>query len=277
MNFLIRTRYGLCNRISWLCGHIYCLRRKYDNPNIYILWEEDSECPGSYFDIFEKFQKPKIKWYDSRDKIKNINFEKIISGQHCISRVLNMYNFNCDPILEAKIIKNKLIFKNEIINICNEFIKNNFNNNTIGLHIRRTDHNVYKSKSKFHSDDNTFFNLMDNEISVAKNTKFFLATDNSSTQKFYQKKYGERIIIFDKVIDSNNLRNTSLFHSGIDLYLLSKCKKLEGSYQSSYSRLAIILNAIDKNNINIINDIHKKNLFRKRSNDLKYIHNFGNN
>ena len=192
MNFLIRTRYGLCNRISWLCGHIYCLRRKYDNPNIYILWEEDSECPGSYFDIFEKFYNPKVKWYNSKDKIKNIKFEEIISGQHCISRVLKMYNFNCNPILEAKIIKNKLIFKKEIISICNNFIKNNFNNNTIGLHIRRTDHNVYKSKSKFHSDDNTFFNLMDNEINLNKNTNFFLATDNSSTQILYKKKVWEK-------------------------------------------------------------------------------------
>ena len=134
----------------------------------------------------------------------------------------------------------------------------------------------YKSKSKFHSDDNTFFNLMDNEINLNKNTNFFLATDNSSTQILYKKKYGKKIIIFNKITDSNNLRNTSLFQSGIDLYLLSKCKTVEGSYQSSYSRLAIILNTIDKNNIKNINIIHKKNLIRKRADDILYLENFGN-
>ena len=71
---------------------------------------------------------------------------------------------------------------------------------------------------------------------------FFLSTDNLETQTKFKKLFNNRIIFFDSIKESDNLRKTSLENAIIDLFLLSKCKQIIGSNGSSYSKFAILLN-----------------------------------
>ena len=73
--------------------------------------------------------------------------------------------------------------------------------------------------------------------------RFFLSTDNRNTQELYLKKYPRNIIVYKKINKlKNSFRHTTLFDTGIDMCLLTYCNYIEGSFHSSFSRVAVMLN-----------------------------------
>jgi hypothetical protein len=56
-------------------------------------------------------------------------------------------------------------------------------------------------------------------------------------------KYPNNIVVYKKIERlENSFRHTSLFDTGIDISLLTYCKRVEGSFHSSFSRIAVMLN-----------------------------------
>jgi hypothetical protein len=110
------------------------------------------------------------------------------------------------------------------------------NGNIIGIHIRRTDNML----SIQNSPDELFVRLMREEISRNKDVRFYLASDSDETKRKMLCEFSDRIII------SNNFLNRStkmgIIDAYIELLLLSKCSKIYGSYGSTYSMLASLLN-----------------------------------
>ena len=59
----------------------------------------------------------------------------------------------------------------------------------------------------------------------------------------YLNKYPNNIVVYKKIEKlENSFRHTSLFDTGIDMSLLTYCKRVEGSFHSSFSRIAVMLN-----------------------------------
>ncbi|MDO6389287.1 hypothetical protein Q4E40_04050 [Pontibacter sp. BT731] len=112
--------------------------------------------------------------------------------------------------------------------------------NTIGVHIRRTDHTIAIT----HSPLQKFIAAMDHEV-AEKNANFFLATDCKATEEELLKKYSNRIVAFQK---SNYSRNSvqGIQEALIDLYCLSKTDKVLGSYYSSFSQVAAEISGIEE-------------------------------
>jgi hypothetical protein len=207
----------------------------------YIKWIPARACNGQFLEIFKLLPNSKFV-KDDNEVPKGI---KRYSGQHSVPNVYSkILKVNIiTPEVECEIF-GLLRFNDEIKKICHEFINKYFNkNNTIGLHVRRTDHiGLAKGKGNY-TNDNYFFKVIDNEIKTDSGVVFFLSTDNRNTQEMYLNKYPKNVVVYKKIEKlENSFRHTSLFDTGIDMSLLTYCKRVEGSFHSSFSRIAVMLN-----------------------------------
>jgi len=249
MCIYIVTEFGLCNRLSWFCGlYIYNNLEKcaYNNKEciVYLRWDPTSSCNGRYEDLFDDL--PRMKRVRKDEEVpKNIRRYK---GQNSVPNIFKTFNIDITSYEECLTFA-LLKFKDDIEMIAKEFKDKFFSEKTIGLHIRRTDH-VYLAKNRGNfTDDNFFFRIIEKEIKENTETKFYLSTDNVKTQDIFLNKFPNNILIRNKIIKNNEYywRNTSLKDAGIDLCLLSHCHHVEGSFHSSFSRVAVMLNLNRRN------------------------------
>lgn len=239
-------QHGLCNRLSWVCGfYSYCRAISNKCPNkeciCYIKWSPARACNGHFLEIFKAF--PYSKFVNNDSEVPN--GIKRYSGQHSIpnvySKILKVDIIT--PDVEC-LIFGLLQFNNEVRKISHEFIAKYFNkNNTIGLHVRRTDHvGLAKGKGNY-TNDAYFFKVIEDEIKKDAEVVFFLSTDNRNTQEMFLNRYPQNVVVYKKIEKlENSFRHTSLFDTGIDMSLLTYCKRVEGSFHSSFSRIAVMLN-----------------------------------
>jgi hypothetical protein len=109
----------------------------------------------------------------------------------------------------------------------------------VGIHIRRSDHEVSINQSP----DELFINAIENELIVEPKTIFFLATDSKETEQLFINKYGnEKIVVNKKKFGRESVEATQ--DSVVDLFALSFCSKLYCSYWSSFSETASILSGV---------------------------------
>ena len=110
----------------------------------------------------------------------------------------------------------------------------------IGVHIRRTDN----KRSIHHSPTSKFISLMRKEIERDDSIRFFLSTDSTEEETTVREEFPERIISHNKKgVDRKNPGHVQ--DALIDLYCLSNCKKLIGSYWSSFSDTASRIRGVD--------------------------------
>jgi hypothetical protein len=109
-------------------------------------------------------------------------------------------------------------------------------NNIIGIHIRRTDN----LNSILNSPLELFILKMNSEIRKNANIKFYLATDDYDTFESLQKLFSDKIIYFKKNYERSKSEN--IINAFVDLYSLSLCNKIYGSYSSSFSEIASLYN-----------------------------------
>ncbi len=113
--------------------------------------------------------------------------------------------------------------------------------NLIGIHIRRTD-NV---KSSENSPLYRFIHCMIQEIETDSRTRFFVSTDDPQIETHLRNQFQDRIITHTKrSLDRNN--PLAIQDAVIDLYSLANCRKLIGSYWSSFTETAGQINQIKK-------------------------------
>jgi hypothetical protein len=112
--------------------------------------------------------------------------------------------------------------------------------NTVGVHIRRSDH----SAAIKHSPLQKFISAMDHEVEE-NNANFFLATDCKTTEEKLLKRYPNKIATFTKSSYSRNSVQ-GIQEALIDLYCLSRTGKVLGSYYSSFSQVAAEISGIEE-------------------------------
>ena len=111
--------------------------------------------------------------------------------------------------------------------------------NTIGVHIRRTDH----TWSKEHSTLTKFVEQMQKVLNQNSKSDFFVASDDEHTIEVLMEKFPGKIkTIQHKTMDRNN--HEGIDTAVIDLFCLAQCNSMIGSYMSSFSDLAAQLGQI---------------------------------
>ena len=122
-----------------------------------------------------------------------------------------------------------------------------FNQNTVGLHIRRGDH----KKSIEYSPLRLFIDAIEREIAQNTDTNFYLASDSLPIKRRLVNQFGERIIT--QLAPTSRNSEQGMQDAVVDLYALSRTRKIYGSYWSSYSRVAANLSNIE---LVILNNPH---------------------
>lgn len=152
--------------------------------------------------------------------------EPVLKGRHYEEPVLRWF-----PKPHPSILEKTKAFQHD-----------HFPPRTVGMHIRRTDHNRAIARSP----DTAYFREADRLVDAGHH--IFLATDNEETLRMMQYRYGARLIFYPKnsatgqrwpreTFDMNDVIDDMM-----DLWLLVSCEFVIGSKYSAYSRVAILLN-----------------------------------
>lgn len=117
-----------------------------------------------------------------------------------------------------------------------EEVCSSFDENTIGLHIRRTDHTVAITQSPTELFDNAILRF------EGKNN-FYLATDSEEEKQHFKETFGELIM----TSPTKAVRSTTegIKDAVVELYVLSRTNRIIGSAQSTYSIAAAEISGIE--------------------------------
>ena len=248
---------GLCNRMNTILSAIALNKKKKSQYQIKIYWAKNNECHADFHELFQTINHDNItilpldRFYLRTGAKKNLFFPKLIQA----FKLISIFNGNLIADLDFEnLVKGKKkvyisssnrfcpyeiqcsiadYFKptNEIENKINEICKN-YTNNTIGVHIRRTD-NKHAIKN---SPIEKFVTLINNELRENPNTIFYLATDDLSTKKEMQELFPNKIITQEWELKRNT--TNGMKDAVADLFCLGRTKKIIGSNSSTYSFMA---------------------------------------
>ena len=131
---------GLCNKLRVI--FTYYMFAKAQNKLLYVIWEEDEECPGYFLDYFE--QVDGIIFDKTNSRKLNIDYK---GAQRKAKYFPNYENLKLNQYLKEKITS-----RIELLN-----------NNYIAVHIRRTDHTELAKGKGIYTSDETFFKFIDED------------------------------------------------------------------------------------------------------------------
>lgn len=253
---------GLGNRMRMLSSCIQIAKR--DNRTVWIVWPIDSDLGCDIYDIFksvgvEYSVPPKLIHY-ILTKIYRIGaikkyykfyklFSKLFSDSSIFdddiwkaNRQLNV-NQEVTTILVASCLAfNEQDFKlfkfTDYLELESDREYKKIGNSYIGIHIRRTDH----VNATMYSPDQNYLAQINSCIQNNPEQKFFLATDDWETKKYFEERYEKLIYTLDLKLGRKDLEG--IHGAIIELILLSRSKKIICSAISSYSTAAVLLGDI---------------------------------
>lgn len=249
---------GLCNRMRVMVSAIALARET--NSKLVFFWQRGEDLNASFCSLFEKIPYTVIDFHRN-SIIQRLLFKLIgkvcnVIGDDYIREVCKpgykdglknidwfvkkasrlWFFLTCEQIYPS--------FDFSIFRIKESLIKRIpeiDSANTIGIHIRRTDN----LKSVECSPTSLFIEAMEQYIREDSTVKFFLSTDDQLEEKTLIDHFGNRIITYTKRSLSRNSQE-GIEDALIDLYSLARCKKIIGSYFSSFSDVAAWWGNIDK-------------------------------
>lgn len=109
----------------------------------------------------------------------------------------------------------------------------------VGIHMRRGDH----PKGNRVSPTTAFVAFAEKQLEAAPDTRFFVATDSAGDEARLQERFGSRVLVHPK---QNRLGTdaASMRDAVTDLYGLSRCCSVAGTYFSSFSETAANIGGI---------------------------------
>jgi hypothetical protein len=110
----------------------------------------------------------------------------------------------------------------------------------VGVHIR---HGEDSPDAVRISSLERFVQKMESCLAEAPATKFFLATDRPDIEAGLRDRFGDRILSSPKA--SHGRDRTGLHDALVDLFMLSRCDRILGSYWSSFSEYAALLGGVE--------------------------------
>lgn len=263
-DLLVQPLGGLCNRMRVIVGAVSLAYKT--GRQLTIIWTQDTTLNSKFSDLFEPIPFRVIEcslnswrykflyhWYkdvkhsmilDDTWISTNARGKEYDTWKNKIEDRHLFLQTNLDILFDGdySLLKPRMSVINALNNVeCNQ--------NTIGLHIRRTD-NV---KAVKYSPTRLFFAKVEEELKANPQKKFYLATDDPNEERAFIDKFGGNIIIYQKhSLDRNN--PIAIKDALIDLYNLSCCSKIYGSYWSSFSDTAALWSGIEKIELKVTYD-----------------------
>ena len=162
------------------------------------------------------------------------------NGVEAVDQILegNTYLKSCGIFYDWGDLRiNEVIRPVEKIQILLDKLRRNIQGNyVVGVHIRRTDHVLAIQNSPIEM----FVKKMDDLLD--KCDGFYLATDDAGVKDEMRQRYGSKIATYDCNLKRDSKQG--IIDAFIDLYMLGSCEKIIGSYGSTFSKVAAMLNNI---------------------------------
>ena len=273
---IVRANLGLANRMRVINSSI--LLSKYLNTGIKLIWEKNAGLNCDFLDLFmpienlEIIQKHKVfNFYTAPKPTMLIFYRRFF--KHILNKyyLLNNTYFNEDAVINKRFDDNywKKLKGNILIDTCHDFFTqteaNNlyylfkpgpdlqnrinelsaqFNEYTIGVHIRRTDN----EKAIENSREEDFIIKLKDLIKKEPLVNFYLSTDDIKTELLFKTLFANYIKTQPGKVF---YRDTSdgIQHALVDMYTLANTTYIIGSWWSSFN---IIASNLGKNKLEII-------------------------
>lgn len=245
---------GLGNRMHAIAGALDLAKQL--NKKLIVFWEQTpNELNAKYSDLFES-----SVYY----KVVECSFHSILIRLVQLLRYfflfindgnINQYRYSKDrKWIESLRFKNVFIWSYQSITWTKDFSCFNVRKDVIedmplkfpegtpiiGVHIRRTD----LAGAIKNSPTCEFEACIEKEIRENPAVKFYLATDDVSEEESLRSKFPGRILSNrSKSLDRNSL--IGIKDALKDIYILSRCVRIYGSYESTFSMSAANLGNID--------------------------------
>ncbi len=253
---IIQPSGGLCNRMRVINSSLELAKRK--GTKLLVLWYCNDELNAPFERLFEpteafkvinftSLKDPRKLWYQltARTKINNSDIEAhtangTLNTDYFDSIKLPAYIFTWEHFYPAEEYFRLFQPAPEIKKRIKE-ASAGFTEDMVSIHIRRTD----QINSIAYSKTENFIDLMNREIHENPKVKFFLATDDREEEALLRRTFPGRIVSNE----NRTLRRDSLegmYDAMVDLYCLASCKKIIGSYCSSFTDTAASLGNIPK-------------------------------
>ena len=285
----LKVKNGLANRLRCLSS-FYNYAKTFDKK-LFVCWEPGMGWGSEHFlDLFEniddinfissfeyeQFSKehPNIEQFIRQKPPIYYTFD--IAGGELLQIIENKsFCYQGDSALEyflPKNIESKYLFFDKLVPKKNikskiERITSIFDQNTIGVHIRKGDARNSPWKYFYElSNDDFFIKEMNREIDNNKNSNFYLSTDCEKTQNKFLEMFDDKIICLNKkFVESVDHEKPKYGQEDalIDLFCLSSTNKIIGTYWSSFSTLSANLKnkpiVLSQNHIGVSKNLSIKN------------------
>jgi len=274
--FIVKPYGGLANRMRVISSLLW-LKSKF-NAELKVIWLANDELNANYLDLFQIHPD-----FEVMEELGKYNYIKTSNQKNSIMKRLAKFINNLigvdycvydsdiykgvDDILEI-ISHNSVIFfntceeiyqfdeglrsikiKSELVSRLDNISSNlNFDQDIIGVHIRRTDHNIAIKISPLF----LFENILEKEFDENPNTRAYIASDDLEIINHFKENYKNKVVFISKVFGRDT--KEGIVDGLIELYLLSKTKKIYGSYWSSYSKVAGRLSGINVETLRLKNE-----------------------
>lgn len=256
---------GLGNRINAICSAIvFCLQH---NKSLRIIWFKDKglNCPAKdLFSLSPELQNISIKeasFYDHiiRDRPRRKNlwipllfhtflYDRCIYDREAaivlsknkkpdfgsLEKYKHIFMASYSKLWTSPHMWHYIVPNSDIVAKA-DIATNQFNNNTIGLHIRRSDNITAIDKSP----TELFTKKIEEEIELNNNALFFLASDSLDEKRKLKGLFGNRIIT--SMDTTRRDTKEGIIDAFSEILILSRTRKIYGSAQSSFSELAHLI------------------------------------
>jgi len=287
---------GIGNRLR---GLISAMRlSKILNRKLLLSWKNSKHLGCDFNDLFEnKFEEPNMKIKDISKVYRDVLDEDYDNHKYLILNTWKWvflpgeieegfnktyasekgdnidFEFDRIPMSQRLDILTELIelrINKEVYKLIKDFEKKYNLKEYNGMHIRRGDNKFTTDGREKVSSDDKFEKIIEDN----PNEKFFISTDSVEVAKRMKEKFGERIIYFPSE-NKKRIHKESIQEALAAIVLLSKTKKLYGSFLSTFSEMVwwysgckIPVKIVGKEDVN--KDFFPKTFLQKVIRKLKF-------
>ena len=254
-----------------LAAYLHVSREVY-HADLLFIWDVNVACPGHFLEIFQPIKGVSFISDSSRKAMEPFATAVFPITSCRFEIIMKDHGFERNSLRghETQLYRN-FIPTREILRSVDKFLFDIDVRNLSSMHLRQTDmHAVLSSKQR--ATDASYDRFIDTRPA---NEKIYLLSDNPFGQKRFLDKYGDRIIVYKKIIISSNFvshshsidcwnfdqktdkkkknitlpisyRYTSLQHTLIDVIISAKSIVFKGSPFSSLSDLVVRFRSVLK-------------------------------